>query len=238
MNPNALDTWVMSVAGSLTHRSEIFDLWIEGLKGNQLLKGGVVMAVFWWLWFGSEPKVKQAREVLLATLLGALAAAATARIAVILLPFRLRPLHDPDLHYQLPFGTSPEALDGMSSFPSDHAAVFFGLAAGLLFLSRPIGIAMLGYVALFIALPRIYTGMHYPTDILAGAFIGVVFATLANRLWRESAMSALARRWVDEHPSSFYSAFFLLAFQVATLFDGARGVLAVGFRTLRLLVHR
>ncbi len=195
------------------------------------------MAVFWWLWFGSEPRVKQAREVLLATLVGGLAAAATARIAVILLPFRLRPLHDPSLHYQIPFATSPEALDGMSSFPSDHAAVFFGLAAGLLFLSRPIGWAMLSYVAVFIALPRIYTGMHYPTDILAGAFIGVVCAVIANRLWRESAISALARRWLDAHPASFYSAFFLLTFQIATLFDGTRSMLSVGFRTLRLLVR-
>jgi undecaprenyl-diphosphatase len=237
MTPNSLDAWVMSATGSLTHRSEILDLWIEGLKGNELLKGGVVMAVFWWLWFGSESKVKQAREVLLASLAGALAAAATARIAVILLPFRLRPLHNPDLHYQLPFGTSPEALDGMSSFPSDHAAVFFGLAAGLLFLSRPIGFAMLGYVALFVAVPRIYTGMHYPTDILAGAFIGVAFAALANRFWRQSAISGLARRWLDVHSASFYSAFFLLTFQVATLFDGARSVAAVGYRTLRLLVR-
>lgn len=237
MTANALDTWVMSATGSLTQRSEVLDLWVEGLKGNQLLKGGVVMAVFWWLWFGSSPRVKQARDVVLASLLGALAAAATARIAALTLPFRLRPIHDPDFHYQLPFDAAPEALDGMSSFPSDHAAVFFGLAAGLLFFSRRIGLAMLGYVALFIAAPRIYTGMHYPTDIIAGACIGVAFAALANRSWPRSSLSDFVQGWLDKHPASFYSAFFLLTYQVATLFDGARGIVAVGYRTLRLLVR-
>ena len=237
MTLNPLDSWIMSATGTLTHRSEILDLWIQGLKGNQLVKGGVLITVFWWLWFRSEPNIKRVRGVLLASLFGALAAVATARVAALSLPFRLRPLHEPDFDYQLPFWTSPEALDGMSSFPSDHAAVFFGLAAGFLFLSRKLGLVMLAYVTLFVAIPRVYTGMHYPTDILAGAFLGLVFAALANYFLPKLAMWDLILEWPDKHPPSFYSALFLLTLQVVTLFEGARSVASVGYRTLRLVVR-
>ena len=37
------------------------------------------------------------------------------------LPFRYRPLNDPDLGLRLPFGVDPVSLNHFSSFPSGHA---------------------------------------------------------------------------------------------------------------------
>lgn len=76
-----------------------------------------------------------------------------------------------------------------SSWPSGHAAFFFGLAI-VVFLyekkiyperSRRVGGWFLA-MALLISLARVYVGVHYPSDILAGALIGlftgwVVWAT-------------------------------------------------------------
>jgi undecaprenyl-diphosphatase len=58
------------------------------------------------------------------------------------------------------------------SMPSDHATAAFALAFGvLLFLDRRAGFALTA-VAVLIGVARVWTGLHYPGDILAGAAIG------------------------------------------------------------------
>ena len=60
------------------------------------------------------------------------------------------------------------------SFPSDHATAAFALAlATLVFLSRPIGAALLA-AAVLIGFARIYCGVHYPADILGSFFVSLL----------------------------------------------------------------
>ncbi len=59
-----------------------------------------------------------------------------------------------------------------SSFPSGHAAFFFGLAAVVFLYNKRLGWWFLT-AALLISLARVYVGVHYPFDILAGALIGL-----------------------------------------------------------------
>jgi len=69
------------------------------------------------------------------------------------------------------------------SFPSDHAAAAFAIAFAVLAFSRRAGIAFLVAAAL-IALSRVALGMHYPSDVLAGALVGFGAATLVTTLGR------------------------------------------------------
>jgi membrane-associated phospholipid phosphatase len=77
------------------------------------------------------------------------------------------------------FGFSPVYF----SMPSGHSATVFALATGVsLFFPR-------AFVAVFaaaflVAFSRVATTAHYLSDIVAGAYIGVVFA-----LWMKSKMS-------------------------------------------------
>lgn len=66
-----------------------------------------------------------------------------------------------------------------NSFPSDHTAVGFAVAAGLWWVRRRLSIA-LGILALIVGLSRVVAGLHYPVDILGGAIDGVAAAAL---LW-------------------------------------------------------
>lgn len=61
------------------------------------------------------------------------------------------------------------------SFPSDHAVIAGALALGTLLLARRWGIVAV-VVALLLAFARVYAGMHYPLDVLAGLAIGAVVA--------------------------------------------------------------
>jgi undecaprenyl-diphosphatase len=66
-----------------------------------------------------------------------------------------------------------------SSFPSDHATAVFAVATALVgsskWLSRTFWI-----VAILIAIARVFIGVHWPTDVLAGLVIGLI-ASLAVR---------------------------------------------------------
>ena len=68
------------------------------------------------------------------------------------------------------------------SFPSGHAATSFACAATLArFATRGQAVAL--YVlAAAIAYSRVYVGVHWPLDILAGAVLGWAIATALRRL--------------------------------------------------------
>jgi undecaprenyl-diphosphatase len=66
------------------------------------------------------------------------------------------------------------------SFPSGHSACSFAVSVVMFrMLPKYVGIPHL-ILAFFIALSRIYVGVHYPTDVLAGACTGALFALLAE----------------------------------------------------------
>jgi len=60
-----------------------------------------------------------------------------------------------------------------TSFPSSHTAVTLAVAIALVpFLARPLAAAGIAYAAL-VGWSRVYLGVHYPLDVLAGAGIGI-----------------------------------------------------------------
>ena len=59
-----------------------------------------------------------------------------------------------------------------TSFPSGHAAVCFAAAVALMFRYKIKALPAL-IIAFIVALSRIYLCIHYPSDVLAGAVIGL-----------------------------------------------------------------
>ena len=73
------------------------------------------------------------------------------------------------------------------SFPSGHTAASFAGACAILFSKNRWGIPAVILAAL-IGLSRLYLYVHYPTDVLCGALLGILCALLAvqltRRLWQ------------------------------------------------------
>lgn len=66
------------------------------------------------------------------------------------------------------------------SFPSGHTSSSFAAAiAAALMTGRKIGIPAI-ILATLISLSRLYIGVHYPTDVLAGVVIGAVCGIIAS----------------------------------------------------------
>lgn len=97
-------------------------------------------------------------------------------------------------HRERPF----EALIGVrqlvahpngASFPSGHASLAFGIAAAVAYYYPKTSIVFFAAAAL-VSVGRIVAGVHWPSDILAGAVAGIIGAFLARRV--VAACSALA----------------------------------------------
>ena len=71
------------------------------------------------------------------------------------------------------------------SFPSGHACASFAAMALYKALPRKYGICAL-LLAGMIALSRLYVGVHYPTDVLAGMLIGILAGWTAWKLTEKS----------------------------------------------------
>lgn len=68
------------------------------------------------------------------------------------------------------------------SFPSGHSASSFVVATIIWFHNRKMGTAALALAGL-IAVSRLYVGVHYPTDVLAGTASGIVIGAGVHLLW-------------------------------------------------------
>ncbi len=220
---NVFDKEIIGFLNSLVNHFWMIDRFIVWIEGNDLLKGGVLCALIWWRWF-AVGQASDKRSHLLLALLSCLPAVALGRGLALALPYRPRPIHNADLGFILPKGMTSTALDGWSAFPSDHAVLFFTLATGLLYVSRRFGLIAICYTLLIIFFPRVYIGLHNPTDILAGMLIGLIITWACHRAWLVAWVQKHVIPWSEKQPGLFYAGFFLFTFQISALFIGLRQI--------------
>lgn len=85
-----------------------------------------------------------------------------------------------------PFTTHPELISlpvhvDPASFPSGHALIAFTIAGSLWFSGfKKLGGYLL-FLAVLVAVGRVAIGVHYPTDVLGGAAIGLAAAWFLHR---------------------------------------------------------
>jgi undecaprenyl-diphosphatase len=72
------------------------------------------------------------------------------------------------------------------AFPSGHASFFFALSTIVYLYNKKAGIIF--YIAsFFIIIARVFVGVHWPSDILAGAVLGILMGWFLNKIFRKHA---------------------------------------------------
>jgi membrane-associated phospholipid phosphatase len=177
---------------------------VEALRWQPLTLLFVLASAWWVKWplfavVGACGDARCRRKLPLAAF-SALCAAAVAGVTVELLKGvfdRARPpLADPGLD-------AVGVLPGSTSFPSGHSATAFAaaVAVGMIFprFRRP-----LLALAATVALSRVYLGVHFATDVLAGSLLGAAigFAIGYAARWAQRVPTGLAPSLVPSGTSS------------------------------------
>jgi undecaprenyl-diphosphatase len=160
---------------------------VSGLSGVAVTLYGVAIVA---LWFAARPYGNPRWKLASASGLVAAAVAMLTNQLISHLWDRPRPFTAHAAATHLLSAPSPDP-----SFPSDHAAVAFAIAFAVLAFSRRGGVLFLAAAAL-IGLSRIALGMHYPSDVIAGAAVGwaaALLVTTVGRPWIERLVGLFSR---------------------------------------------
>ncbi|SMB99166.1 phosphoesterase PA-phosphatase related [Hymenobacter roseosalivarius DSM 11622] len=109
---------------------------------------------------------------------------------------RLRPCHDPNLSETL---NLVHGCGGQFGFISSHAANAFSLAVFLILVLPPrfwlVKILLIVW-AVTVSYTRMYLGVHYPSDVLAGTLLGSLAAWACAKLYQLGV-----KRWWHSEPA-------------------------------------
>lgn len=157
-----LDIQLFHILNGLTGQSPLLDGIIIFLASSLPYALVALLAAFLLL---SSYSRRQKLEILLVTGISSLIARAGVVELIRFFYHRPRPF--------TAFSFQPLFNDTAWSFPSGHAAFFFALATALYLYNKKWG-TLFFLAAGLITVSRVIAGVHYPSDILAGALIGVI----------------------------------------------------------------
>lgn len=214
------DTWAAVALNSYAAVPGTFNRVVVLLTGADIIKMAPFVAIAVWFW--NRPPLRRHRHIVLRGLTGIFAAFFAGRILQIGLPLRLRPIHDPALGIKLPAFIPHDMLGGWSSLPSDHAAIFAAAACMAFALSRLLGMLTTLHVVVLVLLPRLYAGVHYPSDIIAGCSIGVAVALTILATPLGARIGPAGERIAARSPALFHTVAVFFLIQLAEMFHETR----------------
>ena len=177
----AVFLWINGLAG----RAPAVDFIMAWVASDYLVPVGMGLTLVA-LWFiGRDGPERMRYQIGMFTALTAMALSSLVVFICNALFFRPRPF---------------DGLDGVnllfyqptdSSFPSNSAAVAFGIAAGVWCVNRRLGTALFVAAGVY-GFSRVFVGVHYPADVLGSVVIALVVTALTLRL-RDLLMPVLVR---------------------------------------------
>jgi undecaprenyl-diphosphatase len=199
---------------------------------NPTLRFILPSLLLWILWFSAKTSDEQ-RARMLSGIIGCYAAALLSRFGQILVVVHTRPI----LSRLLPVKIAPRIdiaswsrAGNFNSFPSDFACLFFAIATVIFFVNKKFGV--LAYLWSFVVggAVRVYLGIHFPLDVLAGATLGVVAVAVFSLEFIYARLTPLVRL-ASTRPVVFYPVFVLM---VEQMWDAFSGVVFVGLAIVKL----
>ncbi|WP_024506533.1 phosphatase PAP2 family protein [Bradyrhizobium sp. ARR65] len=187
----------------------------------EVLKGSLFMGIVGLLWYWPDKDIQRRRETILTIVLVVAISLLVNRLISIVVPYRDRPMYS--IGVNAPTFEWHADLEHWSSFPSDNATYLFAIAAGLWLISRWWGL-FFGVFATLAALARVYLGIHYPSDVLVGALIGIATGFVINREPVRKRIAAPILALEPRYTPYFYGLFFLALAELSGGFPNTRRI--------------
>src|SRR5687767_10849248 len=171
----SIDLWLLRAV----YAGESGRAWLDVVLLMTFLGSGWMLLGLFPVFFVRTLRLRAATLLLTLVLTSGIVASAKA------LGGRVRPCHALDWVRTLPI-----ELPTDPSFPSGHAAGSFAFAAFIFASNRRAGVG-LAALAAAIAFSRVALGVHYPSDVVAGALVGGLLGWVGARV-SPSAVGSLA----------------------------------------------
>jgi len=154
---------------------------INGLTGQSRIadSAGIFFAEYFpyilgifLLFFLFRPKQnkKENKYMVLVAMMAGLVARFVVKSVILLFYDRPRPYMDLSSTHKL-ISLSP--IENLQSFPSGHAIFFFALSTVVYSFNKRLGIFFI-ICSIIMSIARVFVGVHWPSDILAGAVLGML----------------------------------------------------------------
>lgn len=182
------DSYFFHLLNSLTHKWWLFD-WLGIFLAKYLGYVMIIIAVFIFL---KEKKWRQKIYFFCLSVLSVILSRGVITEAIRFFYHRQRPFLELQINPLINH-------DLTGSFPSGHATAYFALAFAIFYFLRQseenpnpkLGWWCLG-MALLMGIGRIFTGVHWPLDVIVGALIGLGSAWLVKKILPESEAPAVS----------------------------------------------
>jgi undecaprenyl-diphosphatase len=213
-----LDVSIYRVVNGLCGWSPTLDRVVFHLAA---LTGLLFMGIFGLLWYRQDEGQIRRRETLLLIIPAVALALILNRTISTLLPFRARPMYA--IGANAP--SYPWTFDfvNWSSFPSDNATYLFAITACLWTISRTSGL-IFGIFSACVVFGRVYFGIHYPSDVFAGALLGLATGFAVIRAATRASLTRPLLAYEKQMPAYFYGLLFLVLAEVMSGFPNTRHV--------------
>jgi membrane-associated phospholipid phosphatase len=214
--------WMNSLAAGHPAQHKI----IAGMTGNGFFRGLPIFIMISALWF--SPRIDEERRSRM--LAGLVAVCLLTLFSVYLqahLFWHLRPLLNPGLHLRVDADEASSWIGyhGNNSFPSDTTTLYWGLAAVVFLERRRWGVLAVVWTIFIISIPRVYTGIHYPSDIMAGAMLGSLTLFVGTYLPPAKAGAKKIVQVLSAWPGLLDTGFAVVMADMFNLFEGTRHIL-------------
>jgi undecaprenyl-diphosphatase len=173
-----MDDFVEDAINGLAGQSGLLDALMK-FAAKDLVFALVLLMPLLWFWPAAVGQ-RSLNERIAATAVGAGALALLVALAVAHLHHASRPFVSDPATRQL----IGHAAD--NGFPSEHATFAFAIGGAIVRRRRLVGAIALA-IAVWIGFARVFVGIHWPADILAGAAIGLT----------AGALTGLALPWLE-----------------------------------------
>jgi membrane-associated phospholipid phosphatase len=194
MHPTSLDLKAIQLLAPFQAKPFCVDA-ADILSQNSLVNGLVYAVPLFLLWHSADADQRSlAQRMMLTILIGTMIGA----LGSILLQQCIRrppPAANPALAsvYAFSFREYFRVHPNPNSFPSDSAMLYSTVAFGLAAWSHGLSVGLLAWLFIVVAPAKTFVGGHYPTDTLAGVFLGFLSYRLSDYLMMTSPfLEALA----------------------------------------------
>lgn len=167
----ALDVNTFSLFNSLAERSGVVDAFI--IFFAHYLAYLLIVLFLLFVWISRHPYQEKIRFLWVVSI-STLISRGIVSPAIHFLYHRPRPFMAYEVRQLIP--------ESGFSFPSNHAIFFFALSAAIYLFDKKWG-SVFFLASVFMGVSRVAAGVHYPSDIFSGAFLGIGISYAVYRVY-------------------------------------------------------